>query len=237
MEKDMKSRLKVACPHCKQWLFMQKPQQEGTYKLKCPKCVSSFGVKVTASMLSQPKQVVPVESDSRKVIMKVTCSHCKQPLKLQKPDKDGVYKYTCPKCGKVFAVKLVNSGQEQPPSADTKEVKAKDIKLSKGILRQLRMLRPDCRFELKEGDNIIGRKDNELKSDIQIEGDAAISRRSIQISVLKSERGYLFKLTVLKATNKVFHNAKPLLEGERVYLNYGDTLVLGKTHFVFDKAK
>lgn len=28
-----------------------------------------------------------------------------------------------------------------------------------------------------------------------------------------------------------------LFGGESVYLNYGDTLVLGKTHFVFDKAK
>lgn len=64
-----------------------------------------------------------------------------------------------------------------------------------------------------------------------------MSRRSIEILVQQSDKGYTFKLTVLNATNPVLHNNKPLMKGESVSLNFGDTILLGKTKFRFEKDK
>lgn len=91
-------------------------------------------------------------------------------------------------------------------------------------------------FLLHQGQNTVGRYDDELHSDIEIKGDPCMSRRSICIEVLQKEIGFLFKMKVLKATWPVMHNDKPLVEGEVVYLNYGDRIKLGKTLFIFNKA-
>ena len=90
---------------------------------------------------------------------------------------------------------------------------------------------------LSEGRNTIGRYDEDVNSDIAIKNDPSMSRRSVEIYVLHSMKGYEFKLTVLKATNPVLHNGHPIADGESVSLNFGDSIVMGKTKFRFDEAK
>ena len=79
------------------------------------------------------------------------------------------------------------------------------------------------------------RFDSDQMSDISIKNDSSMSRRSIKIDVVQSPKGFIFKLTVLKATNPVLHNNVALSTGETVSLNFGDNIVLGKTRFRFDK--
>jgi hypothetical protein len=88
---------------------------------------------------------------------------------------------------------------------------------------------------LSDGKNVVGRYDESKNSDIAIKNDSAMSRRSIEIDVMHSDKGYAFKLTVLSATNPVLHNNNPLMPGESISLNFGDSIILGKTKFRFDK--
>ena len=64
-----------------------------------------------------------------------------------------------------------------------------------------------------------------------------MSRRSVQVEVVCTERGYTFRLTVLNATNPVLHNDRQLKPGESVSLNFGDSITMGKTRFRFEKEK
>ncbi len=105
----------------------------------------------------------------------------------------------------------------------------------KGKLTLLRKGWVNKNYHLNEGKNVIGRHDESEMSDISIKNDSAMSRRSVEIEVRRTDKGYLFKLTVLKATNPVLHNNSPLMAGESVSLNFGDSIVIGKTKFRFDK--
>lgn len=87
-------------------------------------------------------------------------------------------------------------------------------------------------YVLKVGVNYIGRTDTECPSDMMIDDEYA-SRRSVKVEVEKGSKGYLFKLTVISATNPVLYNGKYLGEEHSVYINYGDIITLGNTRITF----
>ena len=87
-------------------------------------------------------------------------------------------------------------------------------------------------FRLSAGSNVIGRFDTDPmgNSDIAIKDDPSMSRRSIDIQVTRREiNGYMFQLNVLRASNM------PVGPGESISLNFGDSIILGKTQFRFEK--
>lgn len=88
------------------------------------------------------------------------------------------------------------------------------------------------------GKYFIGRDDDEIKSDIMVKDDY-VSRRSVLIDVV-AKSGTLdcnYKLTVKNATNPVMVNAQIIEIGESIYLNYGDTILLGNTTLTFKQNK
>lgn len=91
-------------------------------------------------------------------------------------------------------------------------------------------------YPLHLGKNTIGRYDENLRCDIEIHNDTYASRRSVVIEVIDKNPGFLYRMSVLKAANPVMHNNKPLIAGEVVYLNYGDSIQLGNTMYNFEKA-
>lgn len=91
-------------------------------------------------------------------------------------------------------------------------------------------------YVLHEGSNYIGRHDNEIPSDVNIDDDY-VSRRSILIEVAKAPKGFTYKLTVKKCTNPVLINGKEQTEGNSIYLNYGDTILVGNTTLTFKPVK
>lgn len=115
--------------------------------------------------------------------------------------------------------------------------KLNEINSTTGKLQLLRKGWLNRDFPLSVGKNVIGRYDEDAPTDIAIKDDSGMSRRSVEIEVFQTPRGYSFRLKVLKCTNPVLHNNKPLLEGEAVSLNFGDSIILGKTQFRFVKAK
>lgn len=86
------------------------------------------------------------------------------------------------------------------------------------------------------GHNIIGRKDLEKPSDIQID-DPFISRCSVDISVRRAPdgSGNIFRLQVLQTRNPVYVNNQQIQINEQVYLKYNDKLKLGNTLMTLKK--
>ena len=93
-------------------------------------------------------------------------------------------------------------------------------------------------FDLSEArDYIIGRNDPMALSDINVD-DPTMSRQSVKISASVSNNGsFLYKLCVLRSTNKVMVNGRPVSQGDSVFLEFGDSFVLGRSTFVFQKSK
>lgn len=92
-------------------------------------------------------------------------------------------------------------------------------------------------LKLPSGTNIvIGRKDSDEPSNLQMD-DAYMSRRSARIEAEAMNNGTRYKFTVLKCSNPVFINSKEITQGSSVYLNYGDTITLGKTIITLKKVR
>ena len=90
------------------------------------------------------------------------------------------------------------------------------------------------RYQLFEGTTIIGRYDEEEQSDIAIQGDDTMSRRSVSITISDEGYGLEYTLKVLNATNKVQVNNQTLRERETIALESGDTIFMGSTKFLFE---
>ena len=177
--------------------------------------------------MENQKQELPIAKKKLLVGIKdsVVCPICNESSEYL-PEKQGVSKFKCGKCQGVFRVNV-----EQQVTTQVKRGKPSQGRIS--IMRRWWFPKD---FPLHNGVNTIGRADDEVVSDIAIENDDSISRRSIAIEVSMAELGgYFFKLTVLKSANVVLHNNVPLKEGDSVSLNYGDRIVLGRTKLKFDK--
>ena len=87
-------------------------------------------------------------------------------------------------------------------------------------------------FILREGKNYIGRRNEDMPSDLSLKDEYA-SSRSICIEVTKDDsrlwEKYSYHLTVERATNPILVCGMTYTIGEGVDLKYGDTIVLGRT--------
>lgn len=159
----------------------------------------------------------------------VKCPYCNTSCsvtpKLVGKDKKSV----CKSCKKEFLVDVI-----MPPTEPVRMLSGM-AKIS--VLRRWWFPKD---YALSEGCNTIGRFDTEESSSIMIENDESMSRRSISIDIVKERElkdRFRAKLTILKSTNTVMHNNVALAVGDSVWLNYGDTIVLGRTKLKFDKSK
>lgn len=234
----------LPCPHCKNSFKVAAPDKAGVFVYQCPHCQKKVTMqwdpeawkKKKLSLQQAAQEQRQAGQQPQVVEPDVTCPVCEAKMRF-KPDHEGLHVIVCPKCQTKLEVE-VKEGKV------VKVEKQKTIKISnvgqpsRGCLELVRMMGlMKKRFPLKIGTNIIGRKDPDEPSDIEIEGDNAISRRSVSIEVSQSELGYQFKLKVLKATNPVKHQNNELAEGSITYLNYGDTIQLGRTKLTFKKDK
>lgn len=236
--------LSVGCPHCGNKMRVKVPGKSsetvapaestvGTQPHKPEKSVTNNSGKVVDKASSVPdfSQAEPICIGSDfKVGTKYEelCPHCKKHTLVFSPSKPGHKEFACPKCnGRITAevhqpTKSIHGGTEE-------------VKFIRGKLILLRKNWFNKDYILREGRNIIGREDASAPSDISIKGDNTMSRRSVQIDMNQTEHGFFYKLTVIKAANPVVHNGAMLMNGESILLNFGDTIVMGKTKFRFDR--
>lgn len=87
---------------------------------------------------------------------------------------------------------------------------------------------------LKTGSNVIGRHAQSGTADIQISDDKFMSRRHVQIDVVKKPGGYAHHLVELNSKNVVVLNGKPINRGDILVLKFGDVLTLGTTDVILE---
>lgn len=192
-----------------------------------------------------------------KIIIK--CDNCGKEMPMSSLSQKGDYSIKCLKCkakikfhfnGEVVEIlecekkeiptpkqKVEVQKGEEPSSqsSPTKKTDPRNTSMGKLTLVRFHGLLGKKTYRLHLGQNTIGRYDPNLSCDIEIKNDNYMSRRSVVIDVIQTEKGYLFKMTVLNAANPVLLNNKPLVVGECPYLNYGDSITLGNTTFNFEK--
>lgn len=154
--------------------------------------------------------------------------------------------WDCPKCAAKIYFQAKKEASEAPSTKKTKETKKsgpthqfKSASDSTYAVLTWGSFLSRGKFTLVPGEHFIGRKDPASVSAIMV-NDKYASTRSVSIDVVPVDdqnTGLLYKLTVHKATNPVYHNNKELAVGNSVYLEYGDIIILGKTKFTFNKGK
>lgn len=168
--------------------------------------------------------------------------NCGKELKFKIPTKLGVYKMKCTYCGSFIRVEIKPTAST-PSTVDNTTSAAKTSQtqlvnsssLCKMVLVQKRRFRADYLYKLNIGDTVIGRKNNDNPSDIQFD-DEFMSSRSVKITTIYGNSGFIYKLTVLNATNPVEYNKQTLCVGETIYIKANDIITLGKTRLMFQKA-
>lgn len=232
-------------PQCGQLIKFRRPEKAGVYNVQCPHCGATRKMKLPGSDggPSQPqepeKPKIPDNSGKDRIqhpkdllideTHEFICPHCnEQEISLSPTVKDiGQKEVTCPYCKGKIGVYI-----KKPTIIIDKAVLS--IPVTRGKLVLLRKFTKK-EYPLEDGANVVGRYDESDMPDIAVKNDNTVSRRSIRIDVNHTEAGNTFKLTVQKATNPVLYNNQPLEIGESIYLNFGDTIILGKTKFRFEK--
>lgn len=196
------------------------------YAIKCPKCQKNLYVQAQSAKAH-----------------KTTCKGCGTPIYF---------------LGKEVQNNAVNEQQPEKPKEPTENVsqeKANNQEIIKpeegsGKTNKYIIAEPNAKlvwgsvfnrksFEIKRlGDYYIGRDDDEVLSDISVHDDY-VSRRSILISVIPKEgsRDCNYKMTVKNASNPVRVNGQEKTVGESIFLNYGDTILVGNTTLTFKQNK
>lgn len=217
------------CPNkeCAHPIRMKDPGKAGIYKIECPACKHTFRINIPEKQAQAATPVRLPDAYLAGESYTVSCPHCQKVQMRFTPQNAGEESLVCPRCkGKILLT----------VKAPTAPVYMTEPMASKGKLQLLRKGWLNKDFPLNVGVHTIGRADADCPSDISVKNDPCMSRRSVSIEVKKADKGYTFRLTVLKATNPVLHNNKPLTEGESISLNYGDSIILGETKFRFIKA-
>ena len=162
---------------------------------------------------------------------------------------DKIYSFICPRCHSVFISKTINDDvvKIKCPECDTYICFSSQGEKQDSTIRRTQIINGSESSTLEgvlvwsnnghveskvlmPGEMTIGRKSNDVPSDIGLD-DGTASRRSVKIVVTRGEQTgkYIFKLVVLRTTNAVSVNQNALYNNSEIYLNYGDTIKLGET--------
>lgn len=233
MEKENSQTVLLRCKHCSNEFKCALPKTEGAFKVLCPNCKKETIVKFV------PKEVKLGGGEKEESGKVVVCPDCEKKFRFDFQS-DGKKSVNCPHCNAPLEIQVKEGCVVRMEKKKTKplDIQGMSGKGKLSIVRFHGLLGGWGKksYPLHVGSNTIGRYDEDLRCDIEIKNDDYMSRRSVVIEVIQKEKGFLFKFTVLKAANPVMHNNKPLVVGESIYLNYGDSIRLGNTTFNFEKA-
>ncbi len=91
-------------------------------------------------------------------------------------------------------------------------------------------------YKLKNGENWISRWDEGIDAEIMVK-DKFMSKRSACIEVLNKGGQFVFKFTVHRSLNPVKVNNNIIESGQSIFLNYEDSIYMGKTLFIIKQIK
>ena len=201
--KDKRPIISANCTHCGRPVKFYLPDNPGILKFTCknPECGKLFGVNIPKELIDKLIAKNPTNQDSN--------LNNEETEKGKKKTKEEDHKTEV----------IINSGGGAT-LANTRICSI--IKKKRGLFDSTKI------FPLKRGENIIGRKDPDIHSDIEID-DSTISRRSITITVEEKGNSYKYRFKVNKCTNPVYVDGIEKELNIEYYIDPGAKIKLGKT--------
>lgn len=246
-QKSKRPIVNAACPYCGNSVKFYMPLKPGVLSFTCPAagCGKQFRVQVTEAMLlqanpaatkpqqpkPQPQQPQPYQQQPQP-----------QPQAQQPQAHPKQQVHTQAQQAQAQSQQQVQAQQAQAQQQKrsikptegienwTAEGKAGG-RIAKVVVTRTKMIfmKERKEYDLKIGVNVIGRADAMSPSDIMIEDDMTVSRRSVSITVEASGGSYRYWFEVLKSTNPVLVNGKRHAVGESFVVEPGTKFVLGRT--------
>ncbi len=159
-------------------------------------------------------------------IIRFKCPHCQLPLAFRKPENGYGVNLTCPQCHNAIKIKVRERAIRLPEQGGEQAIAARLLIIDGPQSKYIG-------YPLRYGDNIIGRDDLDIRQDIAIRGDMAISRRSANLEVNATPGGgYSYMLRILNARNPVYVNGTPIHTGQSIILRLDDVVQMGSTKLV-----
>lgn len=253
-QKPKRPIVNAACPYCGNSVKFYMPPKPGVLSFTCPAagCGKQFRVQVTEAMLLQanpvatkPQQPNPQPQQPKpQPQAQQPQAHPKQQVHTQAQQVQSQLQQAQ---AKVQQVHTQPQQQAQSQQAQAQQQK-RSIKPTEGIENwtaegkaggriakvvvtrtKMIFMKERKEYDLKIGVNVIGRADAMSPSDIMIEDDMTVSRRSVSITVEASGGSYRYWFEVLKSTNPVLVNGKRHAVGESFVVEPGTKFVLGRT--------
>jgi hypothetical protein len=246
-QKPKRPIVNAACPYCGNSVKFYMPLKPGVLSFTCPAagCGKQFRVQVTEAMLLQansaatkPQQPKPQPQQSQPYQQQPQ----PQPQAQQPQAHPKQQVHTQAQQAQAQPQQQAQSQQAQAQQQKrsikptegienwTAEGKAGG-RIAKVVVTRTKMIfmKERKEYDLKIGVNVIGRADAMSPSDIMIEDDMTVSRRSVSITVEASGGSYRYWFEVLKSTNPVLVNGKRHAVGESFVVEPGTKFVLGRT--------
>lgn len=246
-QKPKRPIVNAACPYCGNSVKFYMPPKPGVLSFTCPAagCGKQFRVQVTEAMLLQanPAATKPQQPNPQPQQPKPYQQQPQPQPQAQQPQahpKQQVHT-------QAQQAQAQPQQQVQPQQAQAQQQK-RSIKPTEGIENwtaegkaggriakivvtrtKMIFMKERKEYDLKIGVNVIGRADAMSPSDIMIEDDMTVSRRSVSITVEASGGSYRYWFEVLKSTNPVLVNGKRHAVGESFVVEPGTKFVLGRT--------
>lgn len=238
-QKPKRPIVNAACPYCGNSVKFYMPPKPGVLSFTCPTagCGKQFSVQVTEAMLLQANPATPKPQQPNPQPQQPK----PQPQQPQ-PQSQAQQTPTQPKQQSQPKAQQVQSQQAQAQQ-QKRSIKPTDSienwtaegkaggRIAKIVVTRTKMLfmKERKEYDLKIGVNVIGRADAMSPSDIMIEDDMTVSRRSVSITVEVSGGSFRYWFEVLKSTNPVLVNGKRHAVGESFVVEPGTKFVLGRT--------
>lgn len=238
-QKPKRPIVNAACPYCGNSVKFYMPPKPGVLSFTCPTagCGKQFRVQVTEAMLLQANPAAPKPQQP-----KPQPQQPKPQLQQPQPQPQAQQTPTQPKQQVQPKAQQVQSQQAQAQQ-QKRSIKPTDSienwtaegkaggRIAKIVVTCTKMIfmKERKEYDLKIGVNVIGRADAMSPSDIMIEDDMTVSRRSVSITVEASGGSYRYWFEVLKSTNPVLVNGKRHAVGESFVVEPGTKFVLGRT--------
>ena len=227
-QKTKRPIVNAACPYCGNSVKFYMPPKPGVLSFTCPTagCGKQFSVQVTEAMLLQANPAAPKPQQPNPQPQQPQAQQTQtQPKQQVQPKAQQVQSQQAQAQQQKRSIKPTDSIENWMA-----EGKAGG-RIAKIVVTRTKMLfmKERKEYDLKIGVNVIGRADAMSPSDIMIEDDMTVSRRSVSITVEASGGSYRYWFEVLKSTNPVLVNGKRHAVGESFVVEPGTKFVLGRT--------
>lgn len=177
-------------------------------------------------------------------VISVVCPNCRSRLSIQ--DVPGIQDkiLPCPICKYKAKVSVYQMGQAgkggQGASDEATRLPGAFGQQIKTDTGQMRVIQTGQICELRMGSQVIGRLAQSGTADLQIGSDhysdMYMSRRHVQIDVVKTPYGVEHHLVEIGSKNIIQLNGKDIMRGDEIILNFGDKLTLGKTDIILEET-